>query len=673
MYIMIRRMRYLVMLAILLSLPATWPIAVAQPLSVQVSGIDFSALPRVTFKACIQRDGEILRGLSGANMTLLENGTPRAVSVRCPDAAELNSVILVLDNSGSIFGALPKLIEASKQLVDNLGDDDEAAVITFGRDVRIAQGFTKDKALLKAALDGMVASGGTALFDASHMACMELSSRPGNRHAVILTDGEDNLSTYSDDDVVALANLIGAKLHTIAFDIAPEYRDLMERMAIRTGGAHFFVSRPGDLPGVYTTIADIITEPCCIVEYETEDCVDTLRTLLFSVTDAGETAMTQEQAVSPARPEQHVVWIDVPDELTPLATDRGFILISPVPAPDIDLTLSFVLQYDQHLVDVPLLPFTLATLTQNQVVKMERIAPGETRFTLDRITPALNTTLLVGFPIKALVADSSRRVGFSIRDIQIAGCPTTFQTATDSTLICQCFRALDVRLDPSLIIEATESFSIPVHIGGGIEPGLTLTADLTIQLPPDLSLTGIGNGDLTDDGVIQWRLDGDLLHVSLRLVQPRDSSGTLLYLHFRSGDVRVARKHNLRLLYTELWQRCCPLDGELPALTILQDGQCEVLLRRVDPGIEVTAAPNPLPAGSNASVLLRVFERDDGALIRLDLMDMHGKSLKRVYDGPVGDGEMRLLLETSGLPAGRYTLLLRGEGIVRSFPVVVLR
>ncbi len=645
----------------------------AQPLSVDIKSVDFSALPRISFKACVQRDGEIVRGLGAANLQLTENGVPRTLSVRCPDKSDYNSVVLVLDNSGSIFAALPKLIEASKQLVDSLGPNDEAAIIIFGRDLRMVQGFTNDKALLKSVLDAMVASGGTALFDASYMGCEELSFRAGDKHAVIITDGEDNLSTRTDDEVIALANIVGAKLHTIAFDIAPAYRDLMERMAVQTGGAHFFVSRPGDLPAVYGTIAALITEPCCIAEYVTADCVDTLRSLLLTVVDGTDTARVQIDVVSPSRAEKMVLWLDVPDELTPLATDYGFVHISPVPSSEIALTMSFVLDYDQNLVDVPLLPFSLGTLTQNQIVKMERIAPGATRFVLDRITPALSTSLVVGFPVKALVADSSRRVGFRIRDIQIEGCPSTFDTATDSTLICQCFRALDVRLDSMRLLAADEEFTVPIVVGSGIEPGLTVTADITLLLPESAALAEIVEGELLEAGSIQWRRDGDTLFVTVRSALPRDTSGTLLYLHFTGKGSKVPEAHKLHVMYTELWQRCCPLDGELPSITILQDGRCEFIVRRKDAGLQLAAAPNPLRTGGSASVLMTMPGSQEIADIRVYLHDMQGKALRLLYEGPVSSGETRINFDAAGLPAGRYLVVARAPGMLRSSPVILLR
>jgi len=649
-------------------------IAPAQELTAEITNVDFSALPRVSFKACVERDGEILRGLDASNMTLLENGVPRQLSVRCPDPTEKNYVVLVLDNSGSIFAALSKLIEASKQLVDGLGPDDEAAIITFGRDVNVAQEFTDDKDRLKLVLDGMVASGGTPLFDASYLACEMLRDKQGNKHAVIITDGEDNTSSYTDDDVIQVANSLGVTLHTVAFDIAPKYRDLMERMAVLTGGAHFFVSRPSDLPAVYQTIADIITEPCCIIEYESEDCVETLRSLLLTVSHAGETAIDEKLTVSPSRPEQTVIALDVPEEITPLATGRAFIEILPAPTTELALTLSFILEYDENLVEIPLLPFTLGTVTQNQFVAMERVAPGAMRFRLEQIAPAMQTTRLVGFSIRALVADSSRKVGFSIRDIEIAGCPTTFIPVTDSTLICQCFRALNIELDSVLVIDGPDEILIPLLVQDGLEEQLPTNSIVEIHIPEGLELLGVEDGSLFEAGMVQWMTDGNALILLTSSAIPVDVYGSYALLRLRGAPSPKVQRYELRVAYTELWQRCCPSQGELPVLSIVQDGLCEFLVRRIDPEIEMSLSPNPMePHSFVAAVNIHVRTGIEPGTGTLDLMDMQGRALKRLPLRELREGDTRIVFSTGDLPAGRYTLrLITERGVVVS-PLMILR
>lgn len=648
----------------------------AQQLDVSFESVDYSQLPRVTFKACVREDQLIVRGLDASKITLLENGVPQLITVRCPDPTEINSVVLVLDNSGSMLGAMSKLIEASKRLVDSLGPNDECAVITFGRSITVAQDFTTDKALVKMVLDNMSANGGTALFDASYDGCGLLQPRSGNRHAVIITDGEDNSSTHTEDDVIALANQIGARLHTIAFDIDIAYQGVMEKMAVQTGGVYFFVSRPSELTAVYEKIADIITEPCCIAEYTSDNCVDTLRSLLMTVTHNSRTATAVQNFISPSRAPTSTLSLDVPADMTPLATDRGYIEINPPPSTELTLTLSFVLEYDQDLVDIPVLPFTLATVAQNQVVEMTRVGPGAMRFIFTDIRPALSTTRLVGFPIQALLADSSRYAQFRIRDAEIVGCPTNFEYVLDQMLICQCYRSLDVAMDTTMVLSAKEAVLIPVRVLRGVETALRLQAFATFSLPAEIEDFDVLPGKLLPADALQWRREGDrLILYTPNSVFPSDTAGILVTLRIGPNRSPNVRRFKVELIDSELWQRCCPEGGPTPSLSVLQEGLCDFLIREKRQSVKMRNAPNPFSAsdGGRTWVVLEVPAGSAGQTFTLDILDGSGRQLRRLHEGQLSEGGLRVPFDAGGLPSGVYHAVLRSETEVISHAMLYIR
>ena len=648
----------------------------AQGLDVSIGEVNFSGLPRVTFKACVRVDGQIVRGVDPSNMMLLENGELVPVTIRCPDPTEINSVVLVLDNSGSMQAAMPKLIEASKRLVDSLGPNDEAAIITLGDAVVLVEDFTTDKDVLKAALDQLVAQGGTRLFSATYRACAELETRSGNRHAVVITDGADTGSNHTVIDAIDYANAIEAKIHTIAFDIEGSARDLMEQMAVETGGIFFFVSRPGELTSVYETIADIITEPCCIAEYVSQSCKDSVRSLLLTVQHNGETADDVQTVISPVRALQTTLSVEVPEDLTPLATGRGYVDITPPPSTELALTMSFTLHYDPNLVQISLLPFTLATVTQDQVVEMSRIGPGRLRVSLTEIKPPFASTRLFGFPIEALQADSSRKVPFSISDIVIEGCPTEFTTVPDSTLICQCYRALDIEMDTLPLFAADQSVVLPVRVRGGLEMSLPLVADLSLQLPSEIQDVDVLPGNLFPAEALSWTREGDELRMAIEeRVLPTDTSGVLAYLRFGPNEEQGIRRINLSLLESELWQRCCPLDGEPAGTFVVQDGNCDFVLKLRQPEVEVQNAPNPFSASNCAStdIVLRIPSAFADRHATLDVLDGQGRLLRRLFDGTLTEGEHRQRFDAGELPAGVYHAVLRSGDLVVSRAMLYVR
>ena len=639
--------------------------SIAQPLTVDISDISFSRLPRITFKACVQQDGEYLRGLDSSNFLLMENGVPQHLIIRCPDPTKYNSVVLVLDNSGSILPALPKLKEAAARLVDSLDVNDECAIITFGQRVTVLQDFTSDKALLKQRLQTMIASGGTPLFDASVLATNMLGTRNGNRFGVIITDGEDNLSQFTKDDVIANANLVSAKLYTIAFDVNPLYQGLMEEMAVETGGEFFAVVRPSELNNVYETIADLITEKCCIAEYFSTSCPDTLRSILLNVSLGSEMGTYAGTYSSPSRPPTSQLILDVPDGLTPLATGFGFIDMVPPPAMDLLLTLGFTLKYDENLIQIPLLPFILGTVTQDQNVRMANIGPGEMRFELQDIRPAVSTGRLVGFTIGALLADSSRYADFTITDIDITGCPTEFSTNHDSTLVCQCFQALEVQLDSGFVISPSGIARFPVNVGGGIETGLTMTARMSMALSEGLSVVDVLPGNVLPSGSLSWEVRDGLLNISVPTpVIPQAASGALAVIQIQAAPSKEPKRHHLQFVFSELWQRCCPADGELPYITLMQDGECTFIVRRRTPAPTISIAPHPVVErnGGTTNITMTLPESEADAPVLLRITDLEGRVVRTLFSGTMPPGEHVIPFDAKGLPSGRYVALLTACG-----------
>ena len=78
---------------------------------------------------------------------------------------------------------------AALAFLDNLAPGDEVALIDFDSTVKLAQPFTTDLDAVRAAIDGLVADGGTALYDAAYTAA-EVAAGP-TPPVVFLTDGNE--------------------------------------------------------------------------------------------------------------------------------------------------------------------------------------------------------------------------------------------------------------------------------------------------------------------------------------------------------------------------------------------------------------------------------------------------------------------------------------------------
>jgi Ca-activated chloride channel family protein len=105
-------------------------------------------------------------------------------------------------------------------------------------------GTNRDYSFL--ALDQYRASGGTALYDALWASLMHVKTVTGRKAIVVLSDGKDENnngtapgSTHSLEDVVTLAQQVGASIFPVGLGTGVERR-VLEHVARASGGvAHF--------------------------------------------------------------------------------------------------------------------------------------------------------------------------------------------------------------------------------------------------------------------------------------------------------------------------------------------------------------------------------------------------------------------------------------------------
>lgn len=171
-------------------------------------------------------------------------------------------VVFVFDKSGSMDGKpLEEAKKGAKAFLDNLSDNDEVAVLFFDSTVYPIVGPMKlatGRAQLEQRLDGTVAGGGTALYDAISAAyeleVKRAATNPNQIHAVVvMTDGKDESSK------LALAPLKAkfpteeavVKVFTIAYGAQAESKVLDQIAAASAGSA---------VKGSTTDIKDVYLE-----------------------------------------------------------------------------------------------------------------------------------------------------------------------------------------------------------------------------------------------------------------------------------------------------------------------------------------------------------------------------------------------------------------------------
>ena len=202
--------------------------------------------------------GHFVDGLNRESFQVLEDGKPQQIAAFDSTSQSLSCAIL-LDTTGSMNEALPRVKNSIVKLIDELDPHDSVAIYTFDQRLVIRQEFTTDKNAAKRAVLRTRAEGATALFDALSEAAQELSQRSGKKILILFTDGDDNSSALNANAAVARAKKAGVPLYTIAEGEATHSKDLrklLDDLSQRTGGAAYEVKKPGEIEQVFHEISE---------------------------------------------------------------------------------------------------------------------------------------------------------------------------------------------------------------------------------------------------------------------------------------------------------------------------------------------------------------------------------------------------------------------------------
>lgn len=206
------------------------------------------------------QNGNPITNLNKLNFEVLEDGVPALITdVRVINQAATSlSICLVLDRSGSMAGQPnADLEQAASTFVNLMQPDDYGAVINFSSlwNIELAQDFTQDKNALLAAINGRDAIGATALYSAVWLGLDITSQRQGGKAIIAMTDGGDNNSDKSLQQVIDRANLTGIPIFTVGLDGSDFYEYPLQHMADETGGLYFFAPNSSQLEAIYRRIS----------------------------------------------------------------------------------------------------------------------------------------------------------------------------------------------------------------------------------------------------------------------------------------------------------------------------------------------------------------------------------------------------------------------------------
>ena len=173
-----------------------------------------------------KKTGQFVYDLEESDFQILDNGRPQRITNFDRESHKISAVILI-QNSQSVtplLGEIKQLAPLFSQLM--LGPKGEAAVITFGSNVQVAQGFSNSGEELDSTLRRILPSGNKArMNDALMQAINLLQHRPKGERRVIVafTTGYDSGSETSKAEIIRRATNAEVEIYAVALSLTKAY------------------------------------------------------------------------------------------------------------------------------------------------------------------------------------------------------------------------------------------------------------------------------------------------------------------------------------------------------------------------------------------------------------------------------------------------------------------
>jgi Ca-activated chloride channel family protein len=163
-----------------------------------------------------QPNGAYITDLQKQDFKLYMDGQQRNIEFFRQDLNTPVSVGILVDTSGSMNPKLPQARAAIAEFLRNLNDQDDVFLLAFSGKPFMLQTFTTNHSLVADRLGLLHAFGSTSIYDAIVTGMVMLQrGRYDKRALLVVTDGMDNTSGHSLDDVVALARRQGVLIYSI--------------------------------------------------------------------------------------------------------------------------------------------------------------------------------------------------------------------------------------------------------------------------------------------------------------------------------------------------------------------------------------------------------------------------------------------------------------------------
>ena len=253
----------------------------------------------------LNRRNKLVPELEKADFKIWDDKSPQEIRYFSKQTDLPLRIGMLMDTSNSIRDRIKFEQDASVNFLYSVlrRNKDEAFVMTFDDEPQIIQAFSSDTGALRDQITRTRAGGGTAIYDAIYEACEKQLSHPPRppgdqpdvvrRVMILISDGEDNLSTHTRADAIEMAQRTSVVIYSISTSTQwvslsqtdpgktadrkfhlTEGDKILQELAEETGGRAFFPYHVDDLDQSFQDIGDELRNQYSIAYLPTNYILD---------------------------------------------------------------------------------------------------------------------------------------------------------------------------------------------------------------------------------------------------------------------------------------------------------------------------------------------------------------------------------------------------------------
>jgi VWFA-related protein len=212
------------------------------------------------------KKGRFINNLVKEDFEIFENKRRQEVAEFNAESDLPLRIGLLIDTSNSIRGRFRFEQEAASEFVKSVikSKQDKAMLVSFDTTPDLRSDLVEDTGIIDKAIRELRPGGGTALYDAIHLACKDRLQRdqPSTKYRralIILGDGDDNNSRFTRDQALEMAQKADAVIYAISTNLSKIESDgdkVLKYLTQETGGRAFFPFKVEDLEVSFENLAN---------------------------------------------------------------------------------------------------------------------------------------------------------------------------------------------------------------------------------------------------------------------------------------------------------------------------------------------------------------------------------------------------------------------------------